>query len=86
MPLCPSLGTWSCQWRCCRPPVPAPSRRMLPPPRAPDPHIPAYGSGENQRARLPLPLQAFGVAEQRQWQDVTVGTSVSDPGNVLASK
>lgn len=48
--------------------VPAVATTFLPP------------AGANLGLCLPPPRAA---AEQRQWQDVTVGTSVPDPGNIL---
>lgn len=39
-------------------------------------------AGLNLGLCLPPPQ---ATAKQRQWQDVTVGTSVPDPGNILAS-
>lgn len=42
--------------------------------------------GENQGHVCLYLCGQLGAAEQRQWQDVTAGTSVSDPGNVLVSK
>lgn len=71
-------------------PLPAPDstpgRRTLSLPRAHNRHVPAYGEGKTSGHVCLRLCGQPGVAEQRQWQDVTVGTSVSDPGNVLASK
>lgn len=44
-------------------------------------HTPAYSWSKPGAASAP----PQATAEHRQWQDVTVGTSVPDPGNILAS-
>lgn len=77
----PSWGAWSSYWLCSWPPDPTPGRQTLSLLRAYGHHVPAYSWSKPGGVSAPT----SAAAEQRQWQDMTVGTSVPDPGNILAS-